>query len=115
MFDDSLDITLGGSGWSFSPWGQAHTPGDLFAWLPAQSVMFSGDIVYIGRMLGIMLHSNNRSWIETFNAMAGFSPSVIVPRIRAGLDAGQARADTLDYLDTARQDQHLHGGRPRHR
>ena len=102
VFDDSLDITLGGVRLELHHVGQAHTPGDLFAWLPAQSVMFSGDIVYIGRMLGIMPHSNSRSWIETFNAMAGFGPSVVVPGHGPASTLDQARADTLDYLVTLR-------------
>ena len=102
VFDDSLDITLGGVRLELHHVGQAHTPGDLFAWLPAQSVMFSGDIVYIGRMLGVMPYSNSRSWIDTFNAMAGFSPSVIVPGHGPVSTLDQARADTLDYLVTLR-------------
>lgn len=102
VFDDRLDIALGGVRLELHHVGQAHTPGDLFAWLPAQSVMFSGDIVYIGRMLGIMPHSNSRSWIETFNAMAGFGPSVVVPGHGPASTLDQARADTLDYLVTLR-------------
>ena len=102
VFDDRLDIALGGGRLELHHVGQAHTPGDLFAWLPAQSVMFSGDIVYIGRMLGVMPYSNSRSWIDTFNAMAGFSPSVIVPGHGPVSTLDQARADTLDYLVTLR-------------
>ena len=102
VFDDRLDIALGGVRLELHHVGQAHTPGDLFAWLPAQSVMFSGDIVYIGRMLGVMPYSNSRSWIDTFNAMAGFSPSVIVPGHGPVSTLDQARADTLDYLVTLR-------------
>ena len=102
VFDDRLDIALGGVRLELHHVGQAHTPGDLFAWLPAQSVMFSGDIVYIGRMLGVMPHSNSRSWIETFNAMAGFGPSVVVPGHGPASTLDQARADTLDYLVTLR-------------
>ena len=102
VFDDRLDIALGGGRLELHHVGQAHTPGDLFAWLPAQSVMFSGDIVYIGRMLGVMPYSNSRSWIDTFNAMAGFGPSVVVPGHGPASTLDQARADTLDYLVTLR-------------
>jgi len=98
VFDERLDITLGGVILELHHVGQAHTPGDLFAWLPAQSVMFSGDIVYVGRMLGVMPHSNSRAWIETFNAMAAFSPSVIVPGHGPASTLDEARADTLGYL-----------------
>lgn len=102
VFDERLDITLGGVKLELHHVGQAHTPGDLFAWLPAQSVMFSGDIVYIGRMLGVMPYSNSRTWIETFNTMAAFSPSVIAPGHGPASTLDKARADTLDYLITLR-------------
>ena len=35
VFDERLDITLGGVKLELHHVGQAHTPGDLFAWLPA--------------------------------------------------------------------------------
>jgi glyoxylase-like metal-dependent hydrolase (beta-lactamase superfamily II) len=98
VFDRRLDLTLGGVSLELHHTGPAHTPGDLFVWMPAESVLFSGDIVYVGRMLGIGSQSNSRSWIEVFNAMAAFSPAKIVPGHGPVSTMEQARSDSLKYL-----------------
>jgi len=98
VFDQRLDLTLGGVSLELHHIGQAHTPGDLFVWMPAESVLFSGDIVYVGRMPGIGSQSNSRSWIEVFNAMAAFSPAKIVPGHGPVSAIEQARSDSLKYI-----------------
>ena len=97
-FDESTSFTFGGIKFELTKVGIAHTPGDALVWLPDQKVMFSGDVVYIGRMLGVMPHSNSRHWIEAFDAMAAFKPEVIIPGHGAATSLGQAKADTYDYL-----------------
>ncbi len=98
QFDDRLSLTLGGVSIEIHHVGQAHTPGDAFVWLPGESTLFSGDIVYIGRMLGVMPHSNSRSWIAVFNTMAAFAPTHLVPGHGPATDLATARKDTLSYL-----------------
>lgn len=78
--------------------GQAHTPGDSFVWLPQESVMFTGDIVYTERMLGILDHSNSKSWVKVFNAMSAFKPTHLVPGHGRPTSLEQATKDTYDYL-----------------
>lgn len=78
--------------------GQAHTPGDSFVWLPQKKVMFTGDIVYVERMLGIGTQSNSKSWISVFQAMAAYQPLHLVPGHGHATDLEQARRDTYDYL-----------------
>jgi len=102
-FEQQLDLELGGVSIELHHVGQAHTPGDLFVWMPADSVLFAGDIVYVGRMLGIGPQSNSRSWIEVFSAIAAYSPAQIVPGHGPVSTLEQARADTLRYLVTLRQ------------
>ena len=48
--------------------GGAHTPGDLMVWLPQQRVVFSGDIVYVDRMLGVIPVSHTGRWLATDNS-----------------------------------------------
>ncbi|MGB0723127.1 MAG: MBL fold metallo-hydrolase [Gammaproteobacteria bacterium] len=83
--------------------GQAHTPGDSFVWLPEHKVMFSGDIVYVGRMLGVMDHSNSRSWMAAFEAMAAFEPEHLVPGHGPVTTLETARADSYAYLSFLRE------------
>ena len=59
-FEERKRFTLGGFTFELQHIGPAHTPGDSLVWLPEQRVVFSGDVIYIGRMLGVMSHSNSR-------------------------------------------------------
>ncbi|MGD9297787.1 MAG: MBL fold metallo-hydrolase, partial [Chromatiales bacterium] len=52
LFSDSYRLTLGDTTIEIFHKGQAHTPGDSYVWIPDSSVVFSGDIVYVDRMLG---------------------------------------------------------------
>ena len=78
--------------------GQAHTPGDSFVWLPQKKVMFTGDIVYVERMLGIGTQSNSKSWINVFQTMAAYKPLHLIPGHGKPTDLVQATKDTYDYL-----------------
>ena len=102
-FTDSMTFTLGDTEFQVMHAGQAHTPGDSFVWLPQHKVMFTGDIVYVERMLGVGSQSNNKSWIEVFEAMAAFQPEFVVPGHGQVTDLATARRDSYDYLVFLRQ------------
>ena len=74
-FDDALDLTIGGTRFEIRYPGPAHTPGDSFVWLPAQQVMFSGDIVYVERMASVGAQSSSRGWIRISPGRAWQRPS----------------------------------------
>jgi glyoxylase-like metal-dependent hydrolase (beta-lactamase superfamily II) len=97
-FDESMTFTLGGTHFELRMVGPAHTPGDSLVWLPEKRVVFSGDVVYVGRMLGVMPHSKSSHWIEAFEAMAALNPVTVVPGHGPATDLHRARADSLDYL-----------------
>ncbi len=97
-FADSLEFTLGDTRFELHHSGQAHTPGDSYVWLPQHKVMFTGDIVYIDRMLGVGSQSNSKSWIDAFEAMAAYQPKHLVPGHGEPTTLAHARKDTLDYL-----------------
>lgn len=97
-FDDKTRFETGGVVFEIYHAGQAHTPGDSFVWLPRQQVMFTGDIVYTERMLGVGSQSNSKSWIKVYESMAAFSPKVVVPGHGHPATLEKADADTLGYL-----------------
>jgi glyoxylase-like metal-dependent hydrolase (beta-lactamase superfamily II) len=97
-FEDSMRFTLGGTTFELRKVGPAHTPGDSLVWLPEQRVVFSGDVVYIGRMLGVNSYSNSRDWIDAFEAMVALEPLTVIPGHGPASDLARARADSLDYL-----------------
>ena len=80
----------------------AHTPGDLMVWLPQQRVVFSGDIVYVDRMLGVIPVSHTGRWLESFAALETLKPARIVPGHGDVCELPQAQAQTRDYLQALR-------------
>lgn len=97
-FDTELDLDFGGHTFQIRHTGAAHTLGDSFIWMKDAGVMFSGDIVYVERMIGTGPARNTKSWIEAFDAMAAYQPTYIVPGHGPVTDLTRARAETYDYL-----------------
>ncbi|MCB1761116.1 MAG: MBL fold metallo-hydrolase [Gammaproteobacteria bacterium] len=97
-FEERTSFTLGGFAFELRYVGPAHTPGDSLIWLPEQRVAFSGDVIYIGRMLGVMPHSNSRHWIEAFDAIAALEPDTIIPGHGPATNLAEATKDTRGYL-----------------
>jgi glyoxylase-like metal-dependent hydrolase (beta-lactamase superfamily II) len=97
-FGEALDLELGGVRFELRHAGPAHTPGDSFVWLPDRGVVFTGDIVYVERMLGVGAQSHSGRWLESFEALAALQPAHVVPGHGHATDLARARADTYDYL-----------------
>jgi glyoxylase-like metal-dependent hydrolase (beta-lactamase superfamily II) len=97
-FDKKYQIDLGGTTIEIHYAGQAHTPGDSFVWLPKQKVMFTGDIVFTERMPGILDHSNSKSWVMAYQAMAAYKPAIVIPGHGHPTSLDKANADTYEYL-----------------
>lgn len=97
-FDTQLKLTLGGVALELYHFGPAHTLGDAIVWLPKEQVLFSGDVVYVNRMLGVGPARNINSWIQVFEKMAEFKPKHIVPGHGQLTNLEQATQDTYRYL-----------------
>jgi glyoxylase-like metal-dependent hydrolase (beta-lactamase superfamily II) len=91
-------LELGGVVFEFKHRGGAHTPGDTMVWLPQKDVLFSGDVVYVDRMLGVLPVSSTKRWLETFAVIEQLNPRVIVPGHGSVTDVATAKADTQAYL-----------------
>lgn len=102
-FDTDWQTELGGVRIELHHAGAAHTPGDSFVWLPGPKVMFTGDIVYTERMLGVMAFSNSKSWLAVYQAMAAYQPKVVVPGHGHPTTLARAKADTYLYLTFLRE------------
>ncbi|MCV0438764.1 MAG: MBL fold metallo-hydrolase [Hydrogenophaga sp.] len=95
--DDSR-IDLGGVVFELRHRGGGHTPGDMMVWLPGSRVLFTGDIVYVQRLLGVLPVSHTRHWLETFALIEPLAPAHIVPGHGPVTDLSTAQAHTRDYL-----------------
>ena len=102
LFKKDYKFKLGQTNFELYFRGQAHTPGDIFIWLPQSKVMFTGDIVYTERMLGIGEQSNSKSWLHVFNSMAAFKPRHVIPGHGAPTSLNKAMKDTGNYLSFLR-------------
>jgi len=102
-FEDELTIKHGGVTFELKRVGPAHTPGDLFVWLPKKQVLFAGDVVYTGRLLSVQPYSNSAGWLEAFGRLEALQPRVIIPGHGPVTDLAAARADTRDYLEFLRE------------
>ncbi|SIT65724.1 Glyoxylase, beta-lactamase superfamily II [Ectothiorhodosinus mongolicus] len=78
--------------------GDGHFPGDAMLHLPDQGIVFTGDIVYTERMLGIHPWTNPVEQLAAFDTMVGWNPRVVVPGHGAATDVAEATRDTGDYL-----------------
>lgn len=99
-------LELGGVRFEFKHRGGAHTPGDMLVWLPGQQVLFSGDVVYVDRLLGVMPMSNTRAWLASFEEIERLAPARIVPGHGRVTTLATAQAQTRDYLRALRA--HMH-------
>jgi glyoxylase-like metal-dependent hydrolase (beta-lactamase superfamily II) len=106
-----IRLDLGGTVFELRHRGGAHTPGDTMVWLPAAKVLFTGDVVYVERMLGVLPVSNTKQWLATFDVIEQLAPAHLVPGHGKVTDVANARADTRVYLEALRAE----GGRRRHR
>lgn len=95
-------LNLGGMAIEVKHRNGAHTPGDLMVWLPQQRVVFSGDIVYVDRMLGVIPVSHTGRWLDSFAALETLQPARIVPGHGDLCELPLAQAQTRDYLQALR-------------
>ncbi|WP_018954357.1 MBL fold metallo-hydrolase [Thioalkalivibrio sulfidiphilus] len=95
---DRHAVTLGGVDFELIYAGDAHFPGDVLVWLPGEKTVFTSDVVYLERMLGIHPWSDIRGWLEAFAALEALEPEHVIPGHGRASDLAQARAETGDYL-----------------
>jgi glyoxylase-like metal-dependent hydrolase (beta-lactamase superfamily II) len=91
-------LELGGVALEFKHRGGAHTPGDTMVWLPGKSVLFTGDVVYVDRMLGVLAVSNTQRWLDTFAVIEQLNPQVLVPGHGSVTNVATAKADSQALL-----------------
>jgi len=91
-------LELGGTVFELKHRGGGHTPGDMLVWLPQKSVLFTGDVVYVERTLGLLEPSNSKNWLASFAVIDELQPQTLVPGHGKVTDVATARAHTRDLL-----------------
>lgn len=95
---DTVTLELGGETLRIY-YTDAHFPGDTMIFLPKHSVVFTGDLVYVDRILGVMPESSIAKARQAFRAMAALAPARVVPGHGRVCDLARAKRDTGDYYD----------------
>jgi glyoxylase-like metal-dependent hydrolase (beta-lactamase superfamily II) len=76
-FDRELNIHLGRREVQIRHWGRANTPGDAAVFLPAEHVIFSGDLVV--HPVPYTFNSSPVEWIEAMRSLEALPVQTLVP------------------------------------
>ncbi len=78
--------------------GGGHTPGDIFVYLPEQKIVFTGDIVFSRRLLGVQENGALR-WIKSLEYLRdNLKASIIIPGHGKVTNLKIAFQDSYQYL-----------------
>lgn len=94
VYDGAADLDLGGKQVQLRTWGLAHTRGDQVVFLPAERVLFTGDLVE-NRFFSIFPYFppgdadvNGSKWIAVLEELERLDPAIVVPGHGEVGDAG---------------------------
>jgi glyoxylase-like metal-dependent hydrolase (beta-lactamase superfamily II) len=96
--DQDTRLELGGTVFELKYRGGGHTPGDMMVWLPQRKLLFSGDVVYVDRTLGLIPVSSGKTWLQSFAVIDELKPQIIVPGHGNVTNLTTAQAQTRDLL-----------------
>jgi len=101
--DQSKTITVGGIEFRISRVGPAHAPEDLIVFVPSESVLFAGDLIFQGR-IPFVGNADSRGWMSALDEIQKLKPKIVVPG--HGTYSTNVLADmkfTRDYLAYLRE------------
>jgi glyoxylase-like metal-dependent hydrolase (beta-lactamase superfamily II) len=103
VYDAAADLDLGGRTVQLRTWGPAHSRGDQAVFLPAERVLFTGDLVE-NRFYPIFpffppydVDVDGRNWISVIDQLQRLDPAIVVPG-HGEVDGADLLATTHDYL-----------------
>ena len=79
VFDQSYDLDLGGVRVRILAMGPNHTRGDTAVFVPADAVLFSGDVAMKGQPAFASPYSNLDHWLASLDRFSALRPKLIVP------------------------------------
>jgi cyclase len=95
-FDGRLDLLVGARAVTLLEVGPAHTAGDVIAYLPAEGVVFTGDILFNGAH-PIVWAGPVSNWVAACDRILALEPRVVVPG-HGPLAEPSALRDLRDYF-----------------
>jgi glyoxylase-like metal-dependent hydrolase (beta-lactamase superfamily II) len=96
--DSDERFELGGKAFEVHHMGPAHAPDDVIVVLPGEGVIFSGDILFAGR-IPFVGEADSRRWLERIDQLLALKPRVMVTgHGQVSRDPRKDLALTRDYL-----------------
>ena len=95
---EGASIELGGEALTLM-YTDAHYPGDALVHLPKRGIVFTGDLVYVDRLLGVLPGSSVQKGQKAFKALVALKPTHVVPGHGRVCDLAKAQRETGDYYD----------------
>ena len=105
-FDDTLSFTLGGIDFEVKHLGPAHAPGDSIMLVRNYGVLFSGDVIYEGRIPFLdSPETDTANWLRGLDYLTALQPRprhVIPGHGNASSDIAGAVTATRTYIEYVR-------------
>ncbi|MEE8482575.1 MAG: MBL fold metallo-hydrolase [Acidiferrobacterales bacterium] len=76
--DKNMELTFGGITLIITPLGKAHSEGDMAMMVQPDNVLFSGDIIFEGR-IPFIGEANTRHWMKTLDGLRGIKVAALIP------------------------------------
>jgi glyoxylase-like metal-dependent hydrolase (beta-lactamase superfamily II) len=96
--DGDAGFTLGGLRFEVSHLGPAHSAEDLIVAVPTEGVIFSGDILFAGR-IPFVGEADSKRWLERIDRLLAMKPRLMVTgHGEVSRDPARDLALTRDYL-----------------
>lgn len=96
-------FTLGGLRFEVNHMGPAHSPEDLIVVVPSEGVIFSGDILFAGR-IPFVGEADSKRWLERIDTLLALKPVLMVTgHGQLSRDPQKDLALTRDYLRYLRE------------
>ncbi|MEW6118922.1 MAG: rhodanese-like domain-containing protein [Pseudomonadota bacterium] len=98
IYDDRLDLSMGGTKIEVLHLGRAHHHGDTMVWLPEKKLVIAGDTAFHIRMLPIFEDTDIASWIAVWDKFEALGATTVIPGHGGPTDMATVRRWTRDYL-----------------
>ncbi len=98
VYDDRLDLSMGGWKIEVLHLGNAHHHGDTMIWLPEKKLVISGDTAFHVRMLPIFEDTDTARWIAVWDTFEALGAGIVIPGHGGPTDMATVRKWTRDYL-----------------
>lgn len=98
VYEDRLDLSMGGWKITVLHLGNAHHHGDTMVWLPEKRLVIAGDTAFHVRMLPVFEDTDTARWIRIWDEFEKLGAEIVVPGHGGPTDMATVRRWTRDYL-----------------